>query len=198
MPFLENIRTLFEKKFILHPMEDNGIWFFFLEESDPSAKNFPKCRLWLKTRHALMIKLDGMFPPPDYFTEQGGKRTRCDYLLFIEEEDAAYFLFIELKSGNFKKSQIEHKFVGSNCFVDYCNSILLGFNGFSLITDVTEKRFVVISLSSGRKRASGRTNIHNGSNTEPAKAHYIQVERKQNIYLTQDLNIKQLIGENRP
>jgi hypothetical protein len=98
---------------------------------------------------------DSIFIKIDYgdeykmFRSENGQRRRCDYLIIADKnknnknDSNRILLFIEMKSTNFQRNEIDEKFRASECLLDYIVSMLKRFHNINLEPDQCKKRFVV-------------------------------------------------------
>jgi len=85
---------------------------------------------------------------------------RCDYILITSRDNKKRVLFIELKSYNFSKREVDEKFMATEAILNYCSTILDKFYGEKNIMKSVEKRFVLFYKSRINKRntRNGRRN----------------------------------------
>ncbi len=142
----------FVNELLVHTLLDNVIvkdsrTFVRLKENGIQAK-LRKVDLYDVPSDSLLLKLDSYQQPLTLFDGKKGERKRCDYILITHLEERDILLFIELKSGSCKSTEIKQQFKGSQCVIDYCNSALNHFYSQNNYFDSFDKHFVVFYKSS--------------------------------------------------
>ena len=107
---------------------------------------------------AIVVRTDIFYSPRSIFACQKGECKRADYVIITNSETANFIIYVEMKKGKGKKSEIISQLKGSECFISYCRAIVCKFWQQSRFLDQYENRFVTfrkigISKSQTRKKA---------------------------------------------
>ncbi len=143
MADLSPLKELLVDKIQIDIAEKNGRRFARLKENDPSAK-LKKVDIYDIPQGSILIKVDEYCTLPDtIFKDNEGQRKRCDYVLVSSINGNNLILFIELKSANIRKADVERQFKGAECIIDYCDAALNRFHNQSDLLKGHKKRFVI-------------------------------------------------------
>ena len=112
-----------------------------LEENDPCAK-LKRIDICDVPNDSVLIKMDGSEEPYTLFLENHGQRKRCDYLLIMMLHGRGILLFMEMKSDNVKSTEVEQKFMASQCLWDYIVSMLGRFHDCPGMFASYKQRFI--------------------------------------------------------
>ncbi len=113
-----------------------------IKETDPSASLRSVDIIGFQGYTNIVYSFDKKPPLSAYISKNGGYRKKCDAVVLTNYDGVDYLLFIELKSGKIKKTDIEDKFNSSECFMDYIDSILKRFHDDQLLSKC-KQRFIV-------------------------------------------------------
>lgn len=115
---------------------------FELMETDKSSK-LPKIVVkGFQTDDSVKFTFDGEKALSPYLSQSGDHLKACDYVLLTRIDDQNYLIFIEIKSESINKNRVSKQFISSQCFMDYCSSIMNRFHDSDLL-EKCQKRFVV-------------------------------------------------------
>ncbi len=147
--------------------DEHGVHYARLRERSPEAK-MKKVNIHGVPEGSILIKLDRYEQPSTLFRNDKGQRQRCDYVLFTMVNGRGFALFIELKSGKVKKSEIIRQFKGAECIIDYCHAALKRFHNHDKLLNTFSKRFIVFYKPRVAKQRT-RPKL-SADNTSPQKA----------------------------
>ena len=94
--------------------------------------------------------VDSKKPWSPYLNQTQGINKRCDYVIVSQENNTAYIVFVELKSGTVLDNDICQKFKATECFIDYYESICDRLFS-NLCLKNASKRFVVFAKGTEQK-----------------------------------------------
>ncbi len=155
--------------------------------------------VFINTENNSAIKLcfDGTKPVSNHLLD-GKHQKACDAVIIATVNDKNYLIFVEMKSNSFDTNKIILQFKSSECFLDYCNSILKHMYNNS-ITDTLEKRFVVFCLEKKQNLPKTTTRQTPSNQTkfplhdQPENARYYTCNENKKIF-----KIKTLLTPNGP
>ena len=131
---------------IRQPETCGGRRKFELMETDKSSK-LPKVVVkGFQTDDSVKFTFDGKKALSPYLSQSGDHQKACDYVLLSRIDDQNYLIFVEMKSESINKNIISKQFTSSQCFMDYCSSILNRLYDSDLL-EKCQKRFVVFYKS---------------------------------------------------
>lgn len=133
---------------------EHGRCFALLKEDAPDSK-LRTVKIFDVSPDSILINLDKFEQPKTLLKGERGQRQRCDYVLLTICQDKPLMLFVEMKSRTLDKPEIRRQFKGSECVMDYCNSVLKRFHAQDNFLGHFQKRFVVfykVSMSKQRTR----------------------------------------------
>lgn len=104
-------------------------------------------------------------------------------MIVSHENDTAYIVFVELKSGTLLDSDICQKFKATECFIDYCESICCRLFS-NLCLKKASKRFVVFAKGTEQKLP-----------TRPERILHDQSDKPKLIINPNRIKFKQLIRQ---
>ena len=140
---IQVLRDLLVDKLTNTPVQTkHGRGCITLKESGADAK-LKKVDLYDVSEDSLVIKLDRADPPKSLFKSDKGVRRRCDYVVITRMSDVYFMIFIEMKSKRQPRKEIEEKFLGSECIVDYCDATLRRFFSEDAYFRKVKRRFVL-------------------------------------------------------
>jgi len=141
---------------VVKPVKDvNGFRYVPLKETDPLAK-LKSVHLYGVSADAVAIKLD-CGDPSVLFTNKGGQRKRCDYVVATEYNGKNILFYIDLKSGHVD-GDVERQLKGGVCLVKYIGAVMELFHGKKdFFVRFDESRFVVFYKPPHLHKMTSRT-----------------------------------------
>lgn len=145
-----NLRRILDQSSITEPSNQRAT----LQETDPS--NPYEIELRGLPPDSLLVKTDGFKIETGFLNGRNGILKRADYALVNENE----IVFLEMKSGDIKKSEVIQQFHGAQCVMDYCAAIGKHFfNDPNFLSPARKKQhLVLLHKRSLNKRRSVSTN----------------------------------------
>ena len=146
-----------------------------LEEPGPAATLRTVCVHELPNE-AMVLRMDGTVAQKLVHSARGENR-RCDFVLFLEYQGHKYAIFTELKSGENDAvgDDIVQKFLGTDCILDYCASILDRFYSVPKAWADYERRYVLMYKAPSMSKLPTRFSPHPRNDT-PRTAMLLAVE----------------------
>jgi len=115
---------------------------------------------------SIVLKLD---KTPIHRVFKGkGPNKRCDYLILTKLIDKDIALFIEMKSTNYDEDDCLAKFKGTECLMNYCNSVLYKFYNKKNVISKFDNRFVIFYKTSINKHLTRQKRIAKNDTPENA------------------------------
>lgn len=120
MSDLEYLKSLFNKGALISLDKPFKKWQVCLTEANTGdsqviIKNLPA--------ETVIIALDSNFTNEKIFSGAKGECSRCDYILFFEEDNELNIVYIELKKNKLKNEKVICQLKGASAFAAYCRAI---------------------------------------------------------------------------
>jgi hypothetical protein len=164
MPDMDILSQMIKGTALVQPEQEYGKPIVKLSEpqapdSSATIRNLPT--------DAMIIKVDAFRSPEDVFNGGNGECKRADYVIISAEKKC--IIYIEMKRTKDGWKQIVKQFLGSQCFVKYCQEVGKRFWDDNLFLTGYKSRFISIGHTSIAKRKTRITRNTEGHDT-PDKA----------------------------
>lgn len=158
MDLISLIKALFVPRLIKETTISNGQLEITMKETNEKAKT-KKVIIKGLPEKSIALKLDEIDPNilKNFLLGKKGEVARCDYVLFIQENNNniecnnKFIYFIELKSNNLKKQKVKNQLKSSYCLIKYCSMLAENFHNNNILNDFKD-RYLVIKRQSINKR----------------------------------------------
>jgi len=147
---IKSYQDLYNPSYISHPANTDRGFSVVLAENDKSAKlkevtvyNVPQKTILLSLHEYEKLKIGNYLKR--ILNADPGIFKSCDYLIITVMKEELYWVFVELKSEEFKKNYIIQQFKGASCFIEYCNAIIEHFFNPSIKSMTINTRYVLIA-----------------------------------------------------
>ena len=143
MSDLDVLGELINKKALVQ-LEQNscGKKTVTLDEFDSQGQTQYSIKIEGIPENTIVVKTD-IFPSPgSIFACQKGECKRADYVIITNSATANLIVYVEMKKGKGRKSEIINQLKGSECFISYCRAIVFRFWQQSKFLEQYENRFV--------------------------------------------------------
>ncbi len=148
---VELVSKLFVENVIVEPQKNNyGRYYIVMKEVSKNAK-LKKVTISNVPSTSKAVKLDEFIPKKCLLSGKEGELSRCDYVLFVEENGDNYVYYIEMKSTK-PGSKPKVQFKASQCLIKYCGLLAEVFIGNKSMNEVKNERFILFKRGHLSKR----------------------------------------------
>lgn len=137
--------------------------------------------------NTMIIKPDNFASPKTIFKGNRGECKRSDFVIISDDQKGKIIVFIEMKAGKAKNTEVIQQLKGSECFIYYCQKIGKSFWTHSsyFLEDYMFRfvAFVKINLNKQKTRyQTGNKPLHDSSET------MLKLSRQGSIYFNHLIN----------
>jgi len=163
MDLISLIKNLFVLNLIEEAILEGGSYKITMKETNENAK-LRKVVISGLPANSIALKLDKIDSEAlkCFLLGEKGEVTRCDYVLFIEENNSIYF--IELKSYRPKGPKIENQFKSSYCLLKYFCALAEKFHNSNMLNQFT-CRYLVFKIRNINKTKTEAERINWSGNS---------------------------------
>ncbi|MCB5260849.1 MAG: hypothetical protein PHO85_07655 [Candidatus Cloacimonetes bacterium] len=148
---VELVSKLFVENVIVEPQKNNyGGCYIVMREPNVNTK-LKKVTISNVPLTSKAVKLDEFIPKKCLLSGKEGELSRCDYVLFVEENGDNYVYYIEMKSTK-PGSKPKVQFKASQCLIKYCGLLAEVFIGNKSMNEVKNERFILFKRGHLSKR----------------------------------------------
>lgn len=160
MDLISLIKALFVPRLIKETTISNGQIEITMKETNEKAKT-KKVIIKGLPEKSIALKLDEIEPKilKEFLLGEKGEVTRCDYVLFIQENNNNlesnnnFIYFIELKSKNSNNNKVRNQLKSSYCLIKYCSMLAENFHNNNILNNC-KYRYLVIKRNNIDKRTT--------------------------------------------
>jgi len=139
------------RHYLVEPQKNNyGGYYIDMREPSENTK-LKKVTISNVPSTSKAVKLDEFIPKNSLLSGKEGELSRCDYVLFVEENGDNYIYYIEMKSTK-PGSKPKVQFKASQCLIKYCGLLAEVFIGNKSMNEVQNDRFVLFKRGHLSKR----------------------------------------------